>query len=127
MPQSVICSSKHTENKSITPSDPFFFETGKSPDITEQPDLETGQELNFEHAQIRTRLDRQREQILAGCQAEIRRHEFQSNYDQTSVQKLSETIESQQEELHRRDQQLLHEQLLKQNWGLREAHEKVSM
>ena len=46
--------------------------------------------------------------------------------------KLSETIEPQQdelhraqaEELHRRDQQLLHEQLLKQNWDLREAHEE---
>ena len=46
--------------------------------------------------------------------------------------KLNETIESQQEELHRaqgeerrrRDQQLLHEQLLKHNWDLREAHEK---
>ena len=46
--------------------------------------------------------------------------------------KLSETIESQQEELHRaqaqerhqRDQQLLHEQLLEQNQELREAHEK---
>ena len=46
--------------------------------------------------------------------------------------KLSETIESQQEELHRaqaderrrQDHQLLHEQLLKQNWDLREAHEK---
>ena len=45
---------------------------------------------------------------------------------------MSETIESQRgelhraqpEELHRRDQQLLHEQLLKQNWDLREAHEK---
>ena len=45
---------------------------------------------------------------------------------------MSETIESQQEELHRaqaeelhrRDQQLLHEQLLKQNWNLRVAHEK---
>ena len=47
-------------------------------------------------------------------------------------QKLSETIEPQQEELHRaqaeelhrRDQQLFHEQLLKQNSDLREAHEK---
>ena len=46
--------------------------------------------------------------------------------------KLSETVESQQEELHRaqaeelhrRDQQLLHEQLLKQEWDLREAHHK---
>ena len=61
-----------------------------------------------------------------------KKHEFQANYDQRSIQKLSETIESQQEELHRaqakelhrRDQQLLHEQLLKQNWDLREAHEK---
>ena len=41
------------------------------------------------------------------------------------------TIESQQEELHRaqaeerhgQDQQLLHEQLVKQNWDLREVHE----
>ena len=77
-------------------------------------------------------MDRQTERILADCQAEIRRHEFQANYDRRSFQKLSETVESQQEELHRaqaeelhrRDQQLLHEQLLKQNWDLREAHEK---
>ena len=45
---------------------------------------------------------------------------------------MNETIESQQEELHRaqaeerrrQDHQLLHEQLLKQNWDLREAHER---
>ena len=49
---------------------------------------------NSEHVQIRTLLDRQREQILADCQAEIRRHKFQANYDRRSVQKLSETIES---------------------------------
>ena len=81
--------------------------------------------------QIRTLWDRQREQILADCQAEIRKHEFQADSDRRSIQKLSETIESQQEELHRaqaeerhrRHQQLLHEQLLKQNWDLREAHE----
>ena len=92
----------------------------------------SGQELNVEHAQMRTLLDRQREQILADCQAEIRRHKFQADYDRRSTQKLSGTIESQKEELHRvqaeglhrRDQQLLHEQLLKQNWDLREAHEK---
>ena len=34
-----------------------------------------------EHTQIGTLLDRQREQILADCQAEIKRHEFQANYD----------------------------------------------
>ena len=96
---------------------------------------EQGQEIqrhNSENEQIRTLLDRQREQILADCQAEIRKHEFQADYDRRSRQKLSETIESKQEELHRaqaeelhrRDHQLLHEQLLKQNSELREAHEK---
>ena len=60
----------------------------------------SGQELNVGNAQIKTLLDRQKEQILAECQAEIRRHEFQANYDRRSVQKLSEIIESQQEELH---------------------------
>ena len=77
-------------------------------------------------------MDRQREQILGDCQAEIIKHEFQTDYDRRSIQILSKTIESQQEELrraqaeelHRRDQQLLYEQLLKQNWDLREAHEK---
>ena len=91
--------------------------------------MERGQELNTEHAQIRTLLDRQK---LAECQAEIEKHEFQANYDRRSVQKFSESIESQQEELHRaqaeelqrRDQQLLHTQLLQQNWYLREAHNK---
>ena len=95
-----------------------------------RPVVERGQVLNTELAQIRTLLDRQREPILATCQAEIRKHEFQADYDRRSIQKLSETIESQQEELHRaqaeerhrRDQQLLHEQLLKQNSELREAH-----
>ena len=87
---------------------------------------------NSESEQIRTLLDRHKEQILADCQAKIRKHKFQGDYDRRSIQKLSETIESQQEELHlaqaeelrRRDQQLLHEQLMKQNWDVREAHEK---
>ena len=66
-------------------------------------------------------------------QAEIRKHEFQADYDRRSIQKLNETIESQKEEIcrahqgderRRQDHQLLHEQLLKQNWDRREAHEK---
>ena len=59
-----------------------------------------GQELNVGNAQIRTLLDRQKEHILAECQAEIKKHEFQANYDRRSVRNLSELIESQQEELH---------------------------
>ena len=80
--------------------------------------MERGQELNVGNAQIRTLVDRQKEQILADCQAEIKKHEFHADYDRRSFQKLSATIESQQEEfyrdqaqeLQRRDQQLLHAQ-----------------
>ena len=87
-----------------------------------------------ESEQIRILLERQREQILADCQAEIREHESQADYDRRSIQKLNEMIESQKGEIcrahqgderRRQDQQLFHEQLLlKQNWDLREAHEK---
>ena len=86
-----------------------------------------------ESEQIRILLERQREQILADCQAEVRKHEFQADYDRRSIQKLNEMIESQKEEICRahqgderlrRDQQLLHEQLLKQDWDLREAPEE---
>ena len=73
-----------------------------------------------------------KEQILAECQAEIKKHEFQADYDRRSVRKLVENVESQQEELHcaqaeelqRRDQQQLHERLMQQNSDLREAHHK---
>ena len=40
---------------------------------------------NSENEQIRTLLDRQREQILADCQAEIRKHEFQADYGMEEV------------------------------------------
>ena len=84
-----------------------------------------------ESEQIRILLERHREQILADCQAEIRKHEFQADYDRRSIQKLNEMIEAQKEETYRahqgrlrRDQQLLHEQSLEQNRELREAHVK---
>ena len=56
----------------------------------------SGQELNVGNAQIKTLLDRQEEQILAECHAEITKHEFHANYDRRSVLKLSEIIDSQQ-------------------------------
>ena len=74
-----------------------------------------------------------KEQILADCRPEIQKHEFQADYDRRSIQKLNGIIESQRSEIYRahagdeqlrRDQQLLHEQLLEQNRELREAHMK---
>ena len=86
-----------------------------------------------ENEQIRIFLERPKEQNLAYCRAEIQRHEFHADYDRRSIQKLSEVIGSQGEEINRallgyeqfrRDQQLLHEQLLEQNREHREAHIK---
>ena len=48
----------------------------------------SGQELIVGNAQIRTLLDRQKEQILAECQAEIKKYEFQADYDRRSVLKI---------------------------------------
>ena len=75
--------------------------TGRSVgERTGRPVRPSGQELNVADAQIRTLLDRQKEQILAECQAEIKQHEFQADYDRRSVRKLGEIFDSQQEELH---------------------------
>ena len=107
--------------------------TGRSVgERTGRPVEPIGQELNVANAQIRTLLDRQKKRILAECQAEINRHEFQADYDRRNSRKLTEIVESQREELHcaqaaelqRRNQQLLHRQLLPQNLELREAHQK---
>ena len=89
-------------------------------------------EQNSQDAQIRILLEKQKEQILAECQAEINRHELQAAYDRRGLRKLGEIVKSQQEELHcaraeevqRRDQHLLQGQLLQQNLELREAHQK---
>ena len=89
-------------------------------------------EQSSQEAQIRTLLDKQKEQILAECQARINRCEFQVAYDRRSLLKLGEIVESQREELHcaraeevqQRDQQLLQRQLLQQNVDLREAHQR---
>ena len=79
-----------------------------------------------ENEQIRILLERQKEQILADKRAEIQKHEFQA-------ETLNGVIESQKGEIYRahqrderlrRDQQLLHEELLEQNRDLREAHMK---
>ena len=74
-----------------------------------------------------------KEQILADYRAENQKHEFQAHCGRRSIQKLNDVIESrrgeidrahQGDEQHRRDQQLLCEQLSEQIRELREAHEK---
>ena len=86
-----------------------------------------------ENERIRILFERQKEQILADCQAEIQKHEFQADCDRRSIQKLNGIIESQRREIDdtlacdeqlRRDRQLLHEQRSEQNRDLLEAHMK---
>ena len=48
-----------------------------------------------ENEKIRILLERQEEQILADCGAEIQKHEFQADDDRRSVQKLHSIIEPQ--------------------------------
>ena len=75
--------------------------------------------------QIRILPERQKEQILADCRAEIQKHDSQADYDRRSIQKLNEINRALAgDEQFRRDQQLLHERLLQQNLELREAHQK---
>ena len=56
-------------------------------DKSHEPGYEV-QRRNSESGQISTLLDRQTEKIVADCQAEIRKHEFQADCDRRSVQKL---------------------------------------
>ena len=87
----------------------------------------------MEKKRIRFLFERQKEQILAEVRTEIQKHEHQADSDRRSIQELSGNIDSQRGEIDhthardeqlRRDQQLLHEQFLKQNRDFREAHMK---
>ena len=78
----------------------------------------------MENETIRILLERQKEQILADCRAEIHKHEFQADSDRRSIQELNGIIETQRREIDhalasdeqlRRDQLFLHEQLSEQN------------
>ena len=96
------------------------------------PNVRENPRHSSENEQIRILLERQRELILADCQAEIQKHELQADFDRRSIQKLNEVIESQRGEINRalegdeqlRRDQLFHEQSLEQGRELREAHVK---
>ena len=113
-PLSVRRSSTHTEDESITLKEKvcravcrrcqWVMIERRNPlsTVTRVTSQVTKFRENSENEQIsRTLLDRQREQIFADSQAEIRKHEFQADNDRRSVRNLSEIVESLQEELHR--------------------------
>ena len=84
-----------------------------------------------ENEQIRILLERHEEQILADCTAEIQKHGFQADCDRRSIQKLNGVTGSQRDEINRalagveqfrRDQLILHDQLLEQHRDFRADH-----
>ena len=63
--------------------------------------------LDSVNKQIRILFERQKEQILADCRAEIHKHEFQADYDRRSIKELSGIIDCQRREIdhtHARDE-----------------------
>ena len=53
----------------------------------------------MENEAIRILFEKQKEQILADCGAEIQKHEFQADSDRRSIQELNGIIESQRREI----------------------------
>ena len=142
-PRSRRCFITHTEYTSITPSEKACLSVSRRrPCPNERRDPLWREQGNLFWQVVRSQtLNTHRLELFwtdrkikssPNVRPEIKKHEFQANYDRRSVQKLSEIIESQQEELHcaqaeelqRRGQQLLHALLLQQNSELREAHNK---
>ena len=124
----------HSYEESLLPAQSFFahFRTGRpvhelsslsscsrENQVATQKTSESGYSLNDKKSNF--------SQVFG---AEIQKHEFQADSDRRSIQELSGIVESQRREIDhalaggeqlRRDQQLLHEQLLEQNRDLREA------
>ena len=142
-----LCTSSNEEsgplanNAPRTGFEPNFFDdyhysetlkfSSRSHPATQGPRTCMTGKCDSENEQIRILLERQKEQISADFQAETQKHEFQADYDRSSIQKLNGVIESHRSETTRslagdeqlrRDQQLLHEQLLEENRDLCEAH-----
>ena len=112
---SKTCSTMHIERKPITLCEKTCLPVCRRPSMSDRTGRPVGGRLGRpgEHrnpeAQIGTLLDKQKEQILAECQARINRHEFQA---------------ARAEEVQQRDQQLLQGQLSQQNLEVREAHQR---
>ena len=126
-PEESLLSSQSLSVSHVRTGRPVNELSSPSSSARENPSRDT------ENEQIRILLERQKEQILADCRAEIQKHEFQVDYGRRSIQKLNGVIESQRGEINRalagdeqlgRYQQLLHAQLLEQNRELCDAHMK---
>ena len=115
----------HSHEESLLPVQSFFTHSRTGRTVHELSSCRQKSSRAMENERIRILLERQKEQILADFRAEIQKHEFQADYDRRSIQKLNEMIEAQRgekfiivhagDEQLRRDQQLLHVQLLEQN------------
>ena len=97
----------HSQDEGLSSSQPLSVGHERTerpvlkPFDSQIPNVREFPRRSSESEQIRILLERQREQILADCQAEIRKHEFQADYDRRNIQKLNEMIESLKGEIYR--------------------------
>ena len=123
----------HSYEESLLSAQSFFAHARTGRPVHELSSCKRKSSRKMENERIRILLERQKEQFLADFRAQIQKHEFQADSDRRSIQELNGIIESLRREIDhtmasdeqlRRQQLLPHEQLLKQNWDLREAHMK---
>ena len=96
-----ICFAKLTEYIAITLYEKTCLSVSlSSSSMSERTERPVGDrtgrpvEQRNQEAQIRTLLDKQKEQILAECQARINKPEFQADYDRRSLLTLGAIVES---------------------------------
>ena len=116
----------HSRGRKFVASSALFTRT-----CTERPVHELGScqkrksSRDSENERIRILFERQKEQILADFRAEIQKHESQTDSDTRSIQELKGIIETQRRKIDhtlareqsRRDQQLLHAQIIRTKSG----------
>ena len=129
----------HSYEESLLPAQSFFThlkngETRARTLFAKFVQQRKNQVAKWKNQQIRILLERQREQIFAGCGAEIQKHEVPNRLRQKKCPKIEWSYPPLSEvklivlfkdmKQLQRDQLLLHEQLSEQNRDLREAHMK---
>ena len=82
-------------------------------------------EQRNQEAQIRTLLDKQKEQILAECPARINRHEFQAAYDRRSLLKLGKLLNLKKKNFIALELKKFNSEINSFFKKLREAHHKI--
>ena len=118
----------HSNEESLLPGARSILAGTGQPVAWLTQERKSSQELD--DGQIRTILERQKEQLLAEAKSEILRHEYKADHAENQIRALRSQMDSQELELgytleghaqSRREQDLLHEELADQERALRDT------